>query len=220
MLRWEKKITVWENNSTRPGTVTYTNTHTDTQTHRHTHTLYLFIVIYSLDYKTKNVTFPHSKSEELWFTSSCSHTFSLVAFRWGQWAWSVAASQLRCRVCSCSQGFLPQHDLSQGSAAAPAQTQAQCMYLCLSAALVSVYYSQTLLIQKTDIPVKSQSDYRGLTTVSEDSIHLNQRFFIRCIIFFLTAQLGAFRGILLLLDDISLAVWYNYDIEYVFVVYV
>lgn len=51
--------------------------------------------------------------------------YSPSGFRRGC-TWAPGASQLWCRVCSCFEGFLPQHDLSQGSAAAPAQTQAQC----------------------------------------------------------------------------------------------
>lgn len=75
-----------------------------------------------------------------WMTFLISHTsspFSLCV-RWGECAWSLNAAKLRCRVRSISQGFLPQHDVCPGSAAAPAQIQAQCTYPCPSAASMLV----------------------------------------------------------------------------------
>lgn len=53
--------------------------------------------------------------------------------RWG--ARTVHTPQLWRRVCALSEGFLPQHDLGPGWAAAAAQTKAQCKYYRLSAAL-------------------------------------------------------------------------------------
>ncbi len=189
MLLWEKKIIVWENNSTQPGMVTETYvTHANMLLIKHK--IKHFTSRLNFTYNLQDLTvatwtnIPIHNNLKRRFTDKYVLPPSLCV-RWGECARSVGASQLRCRVCSCPQGFLPQHDLSQGSAAAPAQTQAQCTYARLSCSIsISEHYyskaswSQLINGGATENNTQSGAPFSCFSqiTVTGDFGCLNQRF--------------------------------------------